>query len=225
MKKWRDKPLERQIEILKILQGKSMKTADIERHFRDEDSERVDPRMTQRDLEALRDGIEILGTTVKIEEVTTGHSLKSYNSTMHPIFLALNLTEVSALVLLLERAAMDPGPEEAATYQRLFDLVYSQLTDYAKDKLKPYLKREHEEIPLENRLDEAGFKNNILYLLKSGRVVDLTYTTKSGKRIARKCRILDYDNGQVTFQNLDKNVKVSRERKDISIDWSQIDYK
>ena len=132
MSRIRGGPLVRRLEILKLLQGNPMRTADIGDYFRSEDAETVDPRTIQRDLRAPQDGFEFLGTTLKITEETRGHSLKYYKSTVHPLFLALNLTELTALLKALQWGCRDSDQQVRETYRHLLNYVYRQLTDYAK---------------------------------------------------------------------------------------------
>ena len=55
------KPLDRRIEILKLLQGKKMRTGEIAEHFG------VDERTIQSDLREMRDGLNFFGVKMKIE--------------------------------------------------------------------------------------------------------------------------------------------------------------
>ncbi len=215
------KPLFRRLEILKLLHGRSMRTAEIAEHFKPGCDDSF-IRTIQSDLAALRDGIDVFGTTVKVEDVTESHSIKSYKSTVHPLFLALNLTELFALLRLLEGASTDPAV--GATYKNIFDSIYSQITDYARSKID--LEQKHQVINVvQNRLDEDSFKKNLHYLLKSGAAVQITYTTSSGARINRRCRVCDYNNGIVTFFNEEKGKKVKRPYQEIIIDRDGIVYK
>jgi hypothetical protein len=172
--KYQRKPLFRQIEIVKLLQGRKMRTSEIAEHFRPGCDDSF-IRAIQHDLEALRDGVDVFGFTMRIEESTESHSTKYYKSTVHPIFLGLNLTELFALLNLLE----DHSDEQ--TYRAIFDSVYSQITDYAVSQLSPKLKDKHtrEQGAARNNLDEDRFQSNFLYLWKSGSAVSITYETKA----------------------------------------------
>lgn len=55
-----------------------MRTEEIGNYFRSPNNLSNDSRTTQKDLEALRDGVEILGTVVKVTEETRSHSIKYY---------------------------------------------------------------------------------------------------------------------------------------------------
>lgn len=213
------KPLIRQIEILKLLHGKKMTTAEIAEWFRP-GCDQSFIRTVQRDLVALRDGINVLGTTIRIEETTEGHSLKSYQSTVHPVFLALNLTELTALLKLLEERVNDP------VYGGIFESIYNQLTDYAQDRVIPLLSRRHVRgSATVNRLDQE-YVHTIHYLLKSQTEVDIAYSTRNGDRITRKCLVKSYDDlGQtLAFHNIQANCTVKRPLAEIEIDWSQVVY-
>ncbi|MGJ4851848.1 hypothetical protein ACH6CV_16540 [Bacillota bacterium Meth-B3] len=213
-------PLGRRIEILRLLHGKKMRTAEIAECFKP-GCDQSYIRTIQRDLEDLRDGINVLGTTIRIEETTESHSLKSYQSTVHPIFLALNLTELTALLKLLEERVDDP------VYGGIFESIYNQLTDYAEERVIPLLGRRHVRgNATANRLDQE-YVHTIHYLLKSQTEVDITYTTRDGDRITRKCMVRRYDDLRQTlaFRNIQANCTVERPLAEIEIDWSQVAYR
>jgi len=218
--------LARRLEILKILQGRTMSTQEIADRFRGPDSDIVDTRTVRKDLEALRDGIDVLGTTVRIEETTTGHSTKSYRSTAHPLFLALNLTELTALLKLLEDHSDDAVDGEV--YGGLFDSVYSQITDYAEEKISPHLRRPHtKRKTVVNRLEDEDYRH-IIYLLKSGQEVSISYTTKEGKRVTRKCRVTRIEDDVLHFRVVNpegKEFDVCKPVSEISIDWESVEYR
>ncbi|NLO90346.1 MAG: HTH domain-containing protein [Clostridia bacterium] len=107
-------PFERRIEILKLLQGREMRTGEIAEYFD------VDERTIRSDIKALRDGMDILG--IKIESKHQGSQKHYYKSTVHPILLALNLSELYALLKLLENAMLKRKGE---IYKHIFQQVYS----------------------------------------------------------------------------------------------------
>ena len=160
-------PLNRRLNILKMLHGKELRTAEITEAYG------VDDRTIRTDLETLRDGLEVMGTTVKIVEQRSGHSNLSYKSTVHPIFLALNLSEVFALLKALEQAAQ--GIMTGDVYRNIFNNVYCQLSDYAKKmldgKLELGIKSADQKVT--NRLEEEMVDKSedykLIYLEKSGR--------------------------------------------------------
>jgi len=218
-------PLIRRVKILKYLQGEKKHIDDVAQHFRFGNADAVDTRTIRKDLEALRDGLEIFDTKIKISESRDGRANLYYESTVHPIFLALNTSELFALLLLLEERTEDLATGQE--YQAIFDKIYGQTTDYARSIIDTKLKNPHQLHAVHNRLDEDSFHDNILYWLKSGRQILITYKTKKGEEITRNCRIVSYsfERGEVTFENLDKNIKVKRLFKNITIHGDEATYK
>lgn len=159
-----DYPFERQLEIAKFLH---------EPHTNEEIMRRFnigDARTLRDDLEALRDGIEVMGTTVQITEEKKGRK-KYYKSTLHPIFLPLNLTEAYALTVYMPRV-MDSRNPNAHIIRNISGRVKAQLSDYALRRLFPNeeeLLDKPEELRYINDEDLACTRNGILmYLMKSG---------------------------------------------------------
>ena len=155
-----DYPFERQLEIAKYLY--EPRTADhIARHFN------IDKRTVRADLQALEDGIEVLGTVVRIIKEKRGRTL-FYKCTMHPIFLPLNLTEVYAMTVYLERM-MTSRDMNSRVVEGVINRIKAQLSDYAFEKLYPGQNR-----PKENNgylSDELLAKQRegiLMYLMKSG---------------------------------------------------------
>ena len=158
-----DYPFERQLEIAKFLH---------EPHTNEEIMERFtigDERTLREDLEALRDGIEVMGTTIQITEEKKGRR-KYYKSTLHPIFLPLNLTEAYALTVYMPRVISRGNPNS----QIICDIggrVKAQLSDYALKRLFPG-EDKLLEVPTELRYinDEQlarSRKGILMYLMKS----------------------------------------------------------
>ena len=161
-----DYPFERQLEIAKYLH--TPKTpAEIRDHFY------IDERTVRSDLQQLEDGIEVLGSTIKIEKEKHGRMI-SYKTTVHPVFLPLNLTEAYAMTVYLEKV-IDREDPNAEIIHDISERVKTQLSDYAWDKLYP---------------DEKRYKGNNNYLndenLARSREGIIGYLMKSGK----KCKFI-----------------------------------
>jgi len=139
----RDDKLKRRIEILRLLQGKEMRTRDIAEYFG------VEERTIRSDIQSLRDGMELLGTKIKIESKHDGNQKQYYKSTVHPIILALNSSELFALLKLLESAALE---NKGDVYKHIFNVVYSQITDYAEKLIADKLQKKHSKTDIVNRL-------------------------------------------------------------------------
>ena len=158
---------ERRIEILKLLQGKEMRISEIAAYFE------VDERTIRSDINALRDGLDIFGVKIRIESrhYYEGNPRHRYKSTVHPIMLALNSSELFALLKLLENAKMQITGE---VYGHIFDMVYSQITDYAEKLFADKLANKHSKSEVISRLEEQAFDASedykLVYWQKSGRV-------------------------------------------------------
>lgn len=160
-KRFFDYPFERQLEIAKFLHEPHTPT-EIEERFD------IDERTRRKDLTALEDGIEVLGSTIRVEK-TREHGKDYYKSTVHPVFLPLNLTEVYALTVYLDRAIDENDPNKAVI-QNLIDRIKGQLSDYAQEKLFPEGKPSTASNDYLNDEELARQRDGILmYLMKSGR--------------------------------------------------------
>jgi predicted DNA-binding transcriptional regulator YafY len=149
-------PIERRIEILKLLQGREMRTGEIAEYFD------VDERTIRSDIQALRDGMDILGVKIRIESKHEGTQKHYYKSTVHPIMLALNLSELYALLKLLENAMLQSRGE---VYKHIFEQVYSQITDYAEGLIADKLKNKYAKTEISNLLEEEAFRHKDIKLV------------------------------------------------------------
>lgn len=141
--------LNRIVEILKLLQGKEMRTSEIAEHFG------IDERTIRTDIDILRQGFDLFGTKIKIESRHyDGNPRHYYKSTVHPIILALNSNELLSLLKLLEEAQTSAAGE---VYKHIFNSVYSQITDYAEELLANKLRNEYSKSEVKNRLEEEAF--------------------------------------------------------------------
>ena len=121
----------------------------------------------QTRIHSLEDGKEILGHYVKIG--IAGRARAAYDNTIHPVFLALNLKEAYFLTVELRKAYTGTPYEELVT--SLSDDIYSQLSDYARGKLKPHIENANlEYTPIEpGALIEPRTETlDAIFFLKSG---------------------------------------------------------
>ena len=103
-----------------------MRAGEIAEHFG------VDERTIRTDIEQLREGLDVFGVKIKIESKHyDGNPKQYYKSTVHPVMLALNASELFALLKLLENTFTEKT--EGEVYRHIFDMVYSQITDYAEN--------------------------------------------------------------------------------------------
>lgn len=158
-KKYYDYPFERQLEIAKYLHEPKSRT-DIQEHFS------IDERTLRADLLQLEEGIQVLGATIRIQKEEEHREI--YTSvTMHPVFLPLNLTEVYALTVYLDKVIEnDPN---ADVIRNVSERIKCQLSDYAWNKLFPDEERIYRENEYISDSHLARSRAGIIgYLLKSG---------------------------------------------------------
>ena len=90
-------------------------------------------------IQDIKDGARIGAASVKLDLKNT-HKV---SSTAHPISLVLNLSEVYALISALQESAAqrEPGDPRAVIQQSLAEMVYYQLSNYAKEQICPRLQQ------------------------------------------------------------------------------------
>lgn len=156
-----DYPFERQLEIAKYLH--TPKTpADIRDEFH------IDERTVRADLQQLEDGIEVLGSTIRIEREKNGRKIY-YKTTVHPVFLPLNLTEAYAMTVYLDKIIGKEDPN-AQIIRDISNRIKLQLSDYAYDRLFPGIDRYQGNNDYLNDEELAQSREGIIcYLMKSGR--------------------------------------------------------
>ncbi len=122
-------PTIRQLEIAKFLHSPHSVGEICEKFGFSEDTIRAD-------LLALIDGIELMGSYIRVqEERERGH--RSYVSTLHPVFLPLNLSEVLLMTTSLLESTKDSVLADSYIY--MVGRIYGQLSDYGKEKVKEQL--------------------------------------------------------------------------------------
>ncbi|NCB41046.1 MAG: hypothetical protein EOM59_00245 [Clostridia bacterium] len=170
---------QRRIAILKYLHedgdGKSRK--DIAEAFG------IDEKTLREDMNVLIDGFHFMDNTLHINgQDKTG---KIYSSPVHPIFLALNTTQIWSCIIglkiLSKGSVLEPDLSEIA------DMIYAQLSPFAKkiieDKCKDL------SIPLGSH--DLEFKDSLQYLK-----MDLYKRLSHLLRKSALCRIQYYDKNE-----------------------------
>jgi len=208
----------RRLSILKLLQDKPMRTKEIAELCD------VDERTIRSDVDALRVGLNFLGVKVKIDSKHKGSQEHYYISNVHPIFLALNSTVVLALLRLLEEASK--GQFSGSVYEHIFNMVYSQLTEYAKELIQDKLEKKYDSTEIQNLLEEEAVNESehhaIAYLFKSGKPVTVSFTNELA--IIREVQITDIRGNELCLRAMD-GTEYLAEYSDVVINWHKIDYK
>ncbi|MGI6257030.1 MAG: hypothetical protein ACOYJU_03080 [Anaerovoracaceae bacterium] len=177
-----DIPLHRQLEIAKYLH-EPHSVREIAQHFG------VSLDTIRDDLLALMDGIRIMGSTIRInEERESGQ--RFYRSTMHPVFLPLNLSEVILMTAHLLEDTKDSPFEEV--YRRMAGRIYGQLSPYGKSMVEERISPEDVALLREEdnrfRDEEESLKSGelerqLLYAVKIGVADAITFQDEDGRRI------------------------------------------
>ena len=86
----------------------------------------------------LSKGIKFLNQEIKIKCEEENKKL-FYSSTVHPVFLPLNMTEVYALTVGLKKAFQKKEkPLWDTIFNNIAEWIYSQLTDYGKEIISEF---------------------------------------------------------------------------------------
>ena len=205
-----DVPILRQIEIVKYLH---------EHHTTREIAERfcVSDEIIRKDLKAMREGIEIMGAKLQIEEEQEGRDrVKYYSSTAHPILLILNLTEISELVRLLSQADAE---DDGDIFQSIMARILSQLTPYARRRIAG------------NRNGEPVVENNLRNerkMVSSHISHAIAYADKAG-RCGKTCNIRFVDSDGILrtlegaiIEQVGKTIRVRYDGKCYDVPRNQI---
>lgn len=178
------KPIDTYIRLIKYLHGGSNPGEEYQ-HNRFDIANKfgVSINTIDNNLRDLQDGVHILGSNIKID---LRRGVNNYDNTVHPVFLALNLSEVYFLTIVLKKLTEKTNFSDAATV--LIADIYRQLSDYAKDIID--VNATNEEITLfekDVKEYETGYReeksNDLHYLLKTREPCLLVLKSKLGQPI------------------------------------------
>lgn len=210
---------ERKFEMLKLLQGKEMRTGELAEYFD------VDDRTIREDIKELREGTDFFGSKIKIESKHAGNQKHYYKSTVHPIILGLNLSELFMLLKLLEEKSKGNGGE---VYRNIFKNIYSQITNYSEERIAPKLEGEYSKTEIINILEEEAFRVHKGYQLafwnKSGKFIEISYLDENKNPISEEVRLISIKDNELKIEGKDGKPRWI-DYSDIVIDWSAVDYK
>lgn len=151
---------ERQLEIAKFLH-KKRSVQEICDEFC------IANRTVRKDLEQLEEGITVFDTTIQITKAKEGRKYY-YKTTLHPIFLPLNLTEVYALTIYLDKI-MDRKNLNKKVISSISERIKCQLSDYAIERLFPMDAEEGQKNYYVDDEVLASQRHGVqLYLMKTG---------------------------------------------------------
>lgn len=168
---------ERMIEMLKFLQEGKKTREDIAEHL----CQSI--KNLSADLKKLQDGYSLLGHHVQI---AVKRRENTYESTIHPVILPLNLSEVYALTVGLKM--LKDNNLFGATYDYLADYIYDQLSEYGKKRMGEkalgvkvgFCEGRPREYRLESEILKKGRELMFLYPLKSGCCQKVEFDSEDG---------------------------------------------
>lgn len=184
---------ERHLSVLKIMHEPDNKTAIGRKAILSDDT--IDDY-----LKDFKYGYKFFETDLKGEVVRAeSKQKKTLRSTIHPIFLALNLSELNTLMLYLQKS-------NNKEIKRVGNLIYTQMTEYAKNLCSEV--KSFENIRLEyNSEYEHLVSNAPAYLLKmNNMVVDFYYYNNDGEKIFASGRVTDFDDAKYKILTTDDSV-------------------
>lgn len=95
----------------------------------------VSERTVADDLASLQDGFNFLGTEMKINKLSRGSN--KYKSIIHPIFLAMNSSEIYSLTVGLK--LLSKGTVFEDSLNRISNAVYEQLSETSKNMIDEHV--------------------------------------------------------------------------------------
>ena len=154
------------IKLLKYLQSGEDETVkktreQIQRHFS------ISNKSLNKHLDKLRYGeCRLLGEPVQIELRRTNNT---YDSTIHPVFMALDLADVYFLSVVVPRLAR--GTEYHETALKIASKTYRQLSEYARNVIDPIANKEG----IDYRITNNSLDYSLPFYEKSGKPCTLLY--------------------------------------------------
>src|SRR5699024_7321411 len=111
-------------------------------------------------------------------------------------------------------------------YKNIFQKIYSQMTDYAENKISPLLEDEYNKTQIINTLEEEVFNkdNKLVYWGKSGRYIEVSYTNEENKQVKEEIKLVNMKGNELEIENKDGK-KRWIDYTDIIIDWGNQEYK
>lgn len=157
----------------------------------------IGDRTLEEDLAKLRDGrASIMGHKILINGIERGGGVVEFKSTLHPIFLALNLTQVVMMLQGLQHMAKNDSYNEYAV--KVAANIWHELSDYAKRRIEQvsdilsidsswYKELEHRNstglFSTEVECSHTKGPGNVLDYLKNGKECAIEYENNQGKTL------------------------------------------
>ena len=117
-------------------------------------------RTLSDEIQRLNYEHDLLGSTIEIGNLR--HGKNTYDHTIHPVFLALNLTEIYFITVILPKLVKRSNQSIKDTALNIAGDIYRQLSEYAKEEINASISTAEKETLLKCRKgyrmeDEKGF--------------------------------------------------------------------
>lgn len=208
---------ERKIDLLKKLNEEKTLDELLEYYY-------ISSRPIKDDIRELVSGTKILGQEVKIREIETEKGKLKYQSSIHPIFLPLNLTEVFYLLDGLKTLAKDNSGFTGQRYNHLANRVYCQLSNYAKGKIDLKLEDRSYSFLLEDECERYNRSIDEEVMSEESKMSKLMYLYKSGTMCDIKMKTgVEYTNCNIKLSMDESKIYLICNEESIELDSNDID--
>lgn len=194
-----DDSLERKIAIIQYMQANPIDIEKISDLFM------ISTKSMGRILNELEEGVDILGTKVKIKMDRKGWNRYSVIS-HHPVFLNLTMSEVVALTVGLVDAAKD-NDLYAPLFKKIARDVYANLTDYGKGCIAR-MPANQDFFSEEIHAYEEQISSSLITMMKEECKGTIQIHSDGKDYVFTSCRVLSFDNHTITLMTRDGKEKV-----------------
>ena len=192
-----DDPQERRIAVIRYMQTNPI---DIDRIA---DLFMMSDKSMRELLNELEDGVDILGTKVKIKMDRDGSNRYSVIS-YHPIFMNLTMPEVVALTVGLVDAAKN-NELYAPVFRKIAKEVYENLTEYGKGCIARMPKSQDVESVFLNEIQryEENISISLMTMLKEGYTGNIQIQSEGKDYVFTSCKVIDYGCSDIVLATRD----------------------
>jgi hypothetical protein len=205
--------LERRIQIAKMLQDPGTELSQVE------DSLYIGSKTISNDLKLLKgeddDALEVMGQTLTVD-IERRRGSVTFPSTVHPLFLTFNLTQVITMLEGLKKMSEDMVYKNYAVVSG--KMIWSQLSDYAKRRIftvsegleinTDWYKSLDTDINKVKNLFNSEMRcsseyggNSLAYCYKNGQTCFIDYLDADGKTIIyENYRIVSFPDDKVIIE-------------------------
>lgn len=212
---------ERQLDLLKAIHEPQTKNDLIHQYA-------ISDKTLGQDLSDLEMGKSFLGQNIRIDRLE-GREIR-YVSSVHPVFMAMNLSEIFSLTIGLIKLGENTSMKK--TYTHIANIIYNQLSPYAQKLIKArgeelgihFIEdKRYRDYRQEKLYKESNKEDALLYAVKSGERCKVTY--KEEDQLFERSGHIKWKGKTVyeLIESIDEQEGISLEQEQII--YIEIDYK